>query len=363
MSANVNQKSASRRFAPAGIIFAALGLALFVYFVRKAGVENIWDGIRKLGAGFLLILMLSGARFAVRAVAWMLCFEAPYRLRFWDAFSAYLIGDTAGNLVPLGIVVSEPAKAVLVRDRVPLVAGLSAIAVENLFYILSVALFIFSGAAALLLSFPLPRTLRWSSIGVLAGVVVAIVVAFFVLRAQTRFLSGALEKLYARGIGRRSIERRRERVRALEDRIYGFYARNQARFLPILLLEASFHLMGVAEVFVTLHFISDAPPTILTAFVLESVNRVITMVFKFVPLRVGVDEAGTGLVTRVLRFGETAGVTLAVVRKARMLFWMGLGVALLVGRGLSLRDVAGEAEKAMKEQRVEVGGQMSDVGN
>ena len=361
MSVNPDHKSASRKFAPAGIVFAALGLALFVYFVRKAGVAMIWENIRAIGAGFVLILALSGARFAVRAAAWMRCFEAPHRLRFRHAFSAYLIGDTVGNLVPLGIVVSEPAKAALVRDRVPLVAGLSAIAVENLFYILSVALFIFSGAAALLLSFPLPPTLWWASVGVLTGVVIVLCGAFFVLRAQTRFLSGLLERLSARGIGRRAIERRRERVRSIEDRIYGFYARNRSRFGAILLLEAAFHLMGVAEVFITLHFISDTPPTILTAFVLESVNRVITMVFKFVPLRVGVDEAGTGLVTRVLRFGETAGVTLAIVRKARMLFWMAIGIMLLVGRGLSLRDVAGESERAVKEQelaakRVEVGG-------
>ena len=42
----------------------------------------------------------------------------------------------------------------------------------------------------------------------------------------------------------------------------------------------------------------------------------------------------------------TAGVTLAVVRKARTIFWMAVGVLLLVARGLSLRTVAEEAERA-----------------
>jgi hypothetical protein len=166
-----------------------------------------------------------------------------------------------------------------------------------------------------------------------------------------------------RGVGRRFLpETRRERVRSLEQRIYGFYERNRARFLPILLLEASFHLAGVAEVFVTLYFISDSPPTFLTAFVLESVNRVINVVFKFVPMRVGVDEAGTGLITGVLQLGTATGVTLAIIRKARMLCWTAIGVALLVGRGLSLGAVAGDAEQAVtaemkqKTQRSEVRG-------
>jgi len=345
---NEKERSTSRRLAPAGLLFALAGLLLFAYFVWRAGPWEIWANISKMGAGFLLILLISGFRFVVRARAWTLCFEAPHRVRFVEAFKAYLIGDTVGNIVPLGVVVSEPTKAALVRDRVPLVAALSAIAVENLFYMLSVALFIFCGAGVLLLSFPLPRALRWSSEGVLAGVFIFLSVAFVAARRQWRFLSGTLEALAARGVGRRLLASKRDKLVALEERIYGFYARNRSRFIPILLLEASFHLLGVFEAYLTIYLISDAPPTLLAAFLFESVNRVITMVFKFVPLRAGVDELGTGQLARVLAFGFTAGVTLAVVRKARMLFWMALGVALLVGRGLSLRAVAAEADRARR---------------
>jgi hypothetical protein len=343
---DVRERSATRRLAPAGLVFAAAGLALFAYFVWRAGPWEIWDNISKIGAGFLLILLISGLRFGVRAFAWTLCFEAPHRLRFVEAFKAYLIGDTVGNIVPLGIVVSEPTKAALVRGRVPLGVAFSAIAVENIFYMLSVALFIFCGAGALLLSFPLPRELRWSSRGVLAGVFVFVAVAVVAARRQWRFLSGTLEALAARGVGRRLLASKRDKLVALEGRIYGFYARNRSRFLPIVMLEASFHLLGVMEAYLTILLISDSPPTLLAAFLFESVNRVITMVFKFVPLRAGVDELGTGQLARVLAFGFTAGVTLAVVRKARMLFWMALGVALLVGRGLTLRAVAAEAARA-----------------
>jgi hypothetical protein len=48
------------------------------------------------------------------------------------------------NILPFaGFLVSEPAKPALIRDRVPLMAGFSALAIENIFYALSVALFIF----------------------------------------------------------------------------------------------------------------------------------------------------------------------------------------------------------------------------
>src|SRR5437879_11091566 len=107
----------------------------------------------------------------------------------------------------------------------------------------------------------------------------------------------------------------------MEDRIYGFYRRNRARFIPILLLEACFHLAGVLEIYVALSFISpQQPPTFLTAFILESVNRVITMGFKFIPLRMGVDEAGTWKVSKALLFEEVAGVTLEVLREGAHVF-------------------------------------------
>ncbi len=348
-------RASTRRLSAAGVAFAVAGLLLFVYVVWNADVTKIYADLRRLGAGFLLILLLSGFRFAVRALAWTLCFEAPHRLRFRDAFRAYLTGDAVGNIVPLGIVVSEPAKAALVRDRVPLVAGLSAIAVENIFYSLSVALFVSSGAVALLWSFELSRVQRWLNISVLMGMTAVVLLGFAMVAMQWKVLSGALERLYARGVARRLLETGRVRVRSLEERVYGFYRNNQRRFLPILFLEACFHAAGVAEAYVTLYFVNGEPPSLLAAFVLESVNRVINVVFKFVPLRVGVDEAGTGKTTQLLQLGATVGVTLAIVRKARMLCWTGLGVALLVARGLSVRDVAEEAARAKRRDAKELG--------
>ncbi|HJR08675.1 MAG TPA: lysylphosphatidylglycerol synthase domain-containing protein [Pyrinomonadaceae bacterium] len=344
------RKSARGKFAPAGVVFAVGGLLLFAYYVWKAGPQSIWENITQLGAGFAVVLLISAVRPLVRAAAWTRCFEGGTRLRLRDALKAYVAGDALGNLTPLGIVVSEPAKAAFVRERVPIVAAISAIAVENLFYMLSVALFIFAGTAALLFSFPLNSKLQLASYATLAVVVIFVMLGYLMVRQQWRFLSGALAALQARGLARRFGGERRARLVAIEDRIYGFYARHRSRFLPILALEACFHLAGVAEVYATLYFILDAPPAFtqlaLAAFVLESVNRVINVIFKFVPMRVGVDEAGTGLFTKVLKFGTTVGVTLAIIRKARVIVWTAIGLAVLVRRGLSVRTMAREAQEA-----------------
>src|SRR5207248_9820439 len=143
-----------KRFTPIGIIFTLGGVVLFAYFVKQASVSQIVDGIRRLGAGFILILIISAVRHIARSIAWMVCVEAPHRLRFRDALRARLMGDAIGNILPFAsFVISEPAKPALIRDRVPLLAGFSAIVIENLFYSLSVVVFVSSGMLAVLLSF------------------------------------------------------------------------------------------------------------------------------------------------------------------------------------------------------------------
>lgn len=341
----VEARTRSKRFAPLGIIFGLLGLLLFVYFVTSAGVGEIIGGIQRLGAGFLLIIAISSLRYIVRGLAWMRCVEAPYRLPFREAFTARVMGDALGNIVPfVSVAVSEPSKAVFVKDRLPLIVGLSSLAIENIFYALSVTIFIFCGTATLLLSFPLPKGLRYASIVAMVVTVVVVLLGYLLIVREVRLLSGALRYVGRRGIAPKLMSKIVPRAQVLEERVYGFYQRNQGRFLSILALDFSFHLAGVLEIYTTLSFISPVAPTLTQAFILESVNRIINVAFKFIPLRAGVDEGGTGQVSKVLGFARGIGETLAIIRKGRDIFWSAIGVALIWKRGLSLRNLSDETE-------------------
>ena len=333
-----------KRFAPLGIIFGLLGLLLFGYFVSRAGVGLIVSRIQELGAGFLIILAVSSLRYVVRSLAWTRCIDPPHRLPFRDAFAARIMGDALGNVIPfVSVAVSEPSKAVFVKHRVPVIVGLSGLAIENIFYALSVSLFIFAGTTTLLLSFSLPKPLRYASIGALVTTVVVVPLAYLVIRKQARFLSAALRFLTERGVASKFFMKLMPRAQSLEDRVYGFYEKSQRSFISIFLLDLCFHLAGVLEVFITLSFISPIPPTLTQAFILESVNRIINVAFKFIPLRAGVDEGGTGQVSRVLGFARGIGETLAIVRKGRDIFWTAIGITLIWKRGFSLRSLSDQA--------------------
>jgi hypothetical protein len=327
-----------------GIFLTLGGIGLFCYFVWSVGLNDILGNIERFGiAGFAIILLIYFFRILMRASAWMLSVYDPYNLDLRDTVPAVIIGEAMSSMIPLGILVSGTTKAVAVRKRVPLVVGLSSVATENLFYSFITSVFLLLGALTFLRGFQLDAGWRWS-IDVFIGVLIALLILGIVLVIkQWHFASETCEWLYRRGLLKGILEHGRSEVRLFENLIYGFYRRHPNRFLPICLAEAAFHVLGILEVWFILSRLSDAA-LLLNAFLLESVSRLITIVFKLIPFVVGVDEAGAQFVGETIAAGAGIGITLAIIRKGRILFWTGVGLILIVKRGLSLRGIKQTAD-------------------
>ena len=321
-----------------GVVAAVVGLGLFLYFVQRAGVAEIVDGIRRLGWVFVVVVGLGGARFLVRTLAWLRCLDGPHRLRLRDVFQAVIVGDALGNLTPLSIIVGEPAKGIFLRHREPLRRTLPALAVENLFYTLSAILVIAGGLVTVFLIFQTSGQLWLTTSAVVAAMVGLVTGVHWIIWTDRRVASGTLRWLHDRGVVPHLTGPVASRTRRLEDYVHSLYPRRASRLVPLGLLELCFHLLAILEIYLVLSVLSDQPPTMLHAFVFESTNRFISFAFRFVPLRIGVDEAGTGMFADLLAFGTATGVTLAIIRKGRILTWIAIGTACLVRRGLSLQQ-------------------------
>ena len=261
-----------------------------------------------------------------------------------DAFRAMVAGDALGNLTPLGLLASEPTKAALVRHRGTLMSALASITVENLLYSLSVAVVIVAGTVALLFTFDVPRALLAASVVAAGGVAALVGASALMLSRGWKVVTPGLHWLDRRRLVPQAIFSRLEKLRGLEDSVYGFASRHPGRLPKVLALDAGFHLLAIAEVWVVLSLLTGTRPGLLATFVMEAVNRAITVAFKFVPLRLGVDEVGTELLTRTLGLPIGVGVTMAIVRKARVLAWSAVGVAVLARHSLRTDGVAGARE-------------------
>ena len=240
-----------RTLSVAGFLVTAAGIALFIWLVWIAGPTAVWEGFRKVGWGLIAIIALSGIRFAMRAAAWARCLEPPHRLRLADAFAAVVSGDALGNATPLGPLVGEPAKVAFVRTRVPLGDAFTALAVENVFYTLSVAAVIAAGTIALLLRGGLASDVRLAAEIAIGLVLASYVVVVWALVRKPALLSRFLE-LAGRVWQSPRLHARMDKIRRLEQDIYTFTSRRRQTVGPLIATELGFHIVGVVEVHLTL---------------------------------------------------------------------------------------------------------------
>jgi hypothetical protein len=253
--------------------YTLVGAALFVYVVQRTGVADILEGIDRVGWGLAAILALGGLRFMLRAASWRLCLAPGTTLTYTQALAAFLAGDAVGSVTPLGLLASEPTKILLTRRHLATRESVASLAVENLIYAASVVGMVAVGLAVILALVPLTAAERWWMAAALIGVLAAGPVAL-------RLLGGTWDA------SRGARPRWRERIAGVRIAVLGF-------------------------------------------LVFEALNRVVTVVFKFVPFRIGVDEALSGAMAPLLAVNPAAGVALAIVRKVRSLFWSAVGLGII----------------------------------
>jgi hypothetical protein len=278
-----------RAIAIASTVF---GIAAFAYALSAIGLTSIQQAIARVGWGFAAILLMSSVREVAKAAAWTQTFTGTHRLSLVDAFRARMAGEALSTLVPMGFVVGEPTKAQYVDDRMPFAAAFSGLLLELAFYSASLALFVI---AALILFVPNKAMLVAAIVGVLILPMV------------------------------RPVRRALAPVRR-------FVTDWPRRACTIGALEAAYHALGFAETYMILRFLNPSGATWTAVASFEVINRGVSIAFKMVPMRVGVDEASAALMARHLAIGSATGVMLALVRKMRVLFWTALGLLAIALR-------------------------------
>ena len=310
------------------MLVAIVGIALLVFTVQRVGGwTSIVDGVTRVGWWFAMVLLLGAFRMACRTRAWMACAN-DRQLRFRDAFGAWMAGDAIGNLTPLGLLASEPTKILMVRTRISTITSIASVAIENAFYTGSVGVVLLTGTWLLLQRANVPSGLeRVAEIG-LAGIVAAALLGVWAARTRPAILS-RFAPLVSTLAGQSDASA--EAIREVEAQIYAVPRWPLGRIAHVVSWEIAFHIAAVAEVWVVLASLVPEV-TVADAFLLESAGRFVTVVFKFVPYRLGIDEAGSGAVAAVLGFAPAIGVTLALIRRLRIIILNAFGLIPLVRR-------------------------------
>ncbi len=306
-------------------IAAAAGLALLAWQVRATGAANIAGGMAAVGwwgAGGVLVLSLS--RFLARSTAWSALI--PVDTPPGRALAAIIAGEGLGALTPLSLIVSEPTKAAYLGSGLPTVGtqgALAALVAETFFFSISVAVYVMLGAGALLIVYPVDVAMRAAALAALGGMTGVLLAATWMAWRKPTLVGSLVARIPIRGISDLA-----DAVRAFERTAYRSTGHASARIGVVVAAETAFHALSFSELWFTLWLITGESH-VAAAFILDTVGRVTNIVFRMIPLQLGVLQVGSELVARALGLAPGVGVTISLIRTIRVLAWSVVGLGLL----------------------------------
>ena len=319
------------------ILAAVASVALFVYMLGRASTTTVLDKVRLLGWGFAFLIVLSGARQVLRTLAWHRCLEPDGpRPGLLDLFGLRLMGEAFNSLTPAGPLVGETAKVWAASRRMPAQSSISSVVIENLIYYIAAALFMLSAVVLVVLELAPSHRFRWLAGGLVTSFLASMLLACWMVSRRTLLVGGILDRLRGLGFKWAFLERHEHGLRAMEMNIHDFFRTRRSLFLGLLALEFVTNFTGMGEAYLVLKA-TTAHTSVLAAYLVESTNRAVQLVFAFVPLGLGVDEGLAATTLRTLGYNASEGISLAIIRKIRTVFWVGVGL-LLTARYSSARS-------------------------
>ncbi len=304
---------------------APLGVGLLCYLVFRTGPGMVWKQLQTVGWGFALILLLGGLSQLTKTCAWRQAFTCDISRLSWSrSFVAQLISDGIGQFGVAGKVVGEATRISLLRRAVPLSNALSAGAIDGALHSFTAALIAVSGITTTLLLAPLPSTWRayaWLLVGVLVSLLILAAVSVvhrWTLVGDAIKAIGRLPRVHNWVSGKQPI------IDSAEHNLLSFHDEAPKAFWATLMFNLLWHALAILEVYVILRFMG-ARIALGGAFVVEGLTKVINLLGALNPGNLGTYEAGNMLIAKMFGVTGSAGLTLALCRRARTVFWAGVG--------------------------------------
>lgn len=301
----------------------AAGVILFVVLVQQLGPADVWDNLRQIGWGFVLVIGQEAFAFLFNTIGWRFSFPPPRAVAFRHLLAARLAGEAINNLTPTATIGGEVVRARMLEGRCDPHAAWASVAVAKLSQTFAQMLFVFTGLLVVVRDVPLPDGLRRGlyiglgaiTVGLLAGIAL-----------QRRGLFGAGARLAAR-LGMHVPQALHAQVAGLDAEIGRVYAEPVAFALSVAGFFAGW-CMGAVEVYIVLTCL-QLDPSWTRAFTIEILAVAIDALFFFVPAKAGVQEGGKALIFGLLGLDPAKGLVLGIARRVRELSWSLIGLVVL----------------------------------
>jgi glycosyltransferase 2 family protein len=309
-----------RRALPVALIAGAvLGLLALVYHL---GAGSIASAVARITWWqFVLICVVHGVSVMADTIGWRYTLARDQQPPFHRLLAARCAGEAVNLLTALGSVGGEAIKAWLLRREIPYEASVPSLILAKTSLVLAQALLLVAGVLVAWTTGIAGSTLLLAMGSLLLVEVIG--VGGFLL-VQVAGVVGKAGRLLA-WAGVKGIRH----AQRLDEALRGFYLHEWRSFLLSTALHFVGWLIGALEAFLILKSLG-LPASLITATVIEAVGSGVRFATFFVPASLGTLEGSNAAAFTALGWAASAGLAFTLVRRARQVVWIGVGVVILM---------------------------------
>ena len=306
-------------------VFGAIGAALLVFLVVRAGPRALLENMRLVGWGLVLVIGLGGVSHVVKAWAWRVTLPRAAHYSFSRLFGLRLVSEAIGQLGFAGIVAGEATRVALLGPDVPVDSRILSVTLDRILFIACGAFITVCGIATGVVVLSLSNAMRvYAALSAIVFIGV-LVIATLAVKNRWPLLSGPASALARIPWIGRSVHKKKSVIFSVEEKLLQFHRERPSAFWGSVTLNFVCHGLAIAEVFLIL-LLMGKNITWTRALILESFTKLINVAGSLTPGNVGVYEGGTMLIGTLLGLSGTVGLTLGFCRRLRSIFWAVVGV-------------------------------------
>jgi uncharacterized membrane protein YbhN (UPF0104 family) len=307
------------------LIFLFVGLGALGWLLRQVGLDTLGDSLAMVGWGFLLsasahFLVIVLDSFTVRAA---MSSAAP-SISYWQVLRASLAGHAINEATPLGKL-GEVTKYTLIAEHISGQRSAAALIVQNIvMFVVNCTLMVIAPLASIAL-LDIDRVFT-TILLIVAGVFGVLGVATVILMVRG---PGELPFRLARrvGLGTARVERWQRTWKNVESHWQEAIHDRHGMYIMWASGVGS-RVASIAEIVIILVFLRRDHVLAVATLTLAS-SQMVAWLTSFIPMQAGTSEGGAYLLYGQLGLSPGLGVVVELVRRARRLAFIGIGVSLL----------------------------------
>ena len=324
------------------LIFLLIGFLMFGWAVSAVDMTVVFSLLMKLGAGFIIMLLIYSGVTWVDTIAWQKCFKSidVMQLRLCDLWCIRIVGEAYNTITPLGTLGGEPVKAQLLKERygLSLKQGIPSQVIARTTFLIALILFFVPGMFFLLQSSIISEKFKMACfVGMLSF---STLIFLFIIFQVTGALSIIAKWVANLQLGIK-INVIMDKLKLVDQGISLYYKNHSSQIIISVLYAFAGWVIGLGELSVVLHFLGYQP-NLIDLWIIESLAQLVRASSFFIPLSIGAQEAGLLLIFTALGMPESVGLTVSFARRIKELLWVGIG--LIIGWRLAFHPSSQKQE-------------------